>query len=79
MLYTHLQFTGLQAFSIFQSCSSQMLLFPYLHGIFFPGTAALNPKSQGRISLVSVSFIAIANTIPPIIGAAVVLILNPGA
>jgi len=46
--------------------------------VYIPGTAALNPKSQGRISIVAVVYIAISNAVPPILGAAIVLILEPG-
>ena len=53
---------------------TEMLYFDF----FIPGTAALNPKSQGRISMISVTFIAIANTTPTIIGVVIVVLLNPG-
>lgn len=57
----------------------KMMILPLIISTVITGTAALNPGSQGRVSAVSVVFIAIANTIPPIIGAVIVLILNPGA
>lgn len=57
----------------------KMMILPLIISTVITGTAALNPKSQGRISMVSVTFIAIANTIPPVIGAVIVLLLNPGS
>ena len=44
----------------------------------FSGTASLNPRSQGRVSIVSIGYIAASNTLPSIIGALMVLMLNPG-
>ncbi|KAL4225725.1 hypothetical protein ACF0H5_016414 [Mactra antiquata] len=57
----------------------KMMILPLIISTVITGTAALNPKSQGRVSGVSVAYIAISNTIPPIIGAIIVLIINPGA
>lgn len=45
---------------------------------FFPGTANMDPRVNGKVSGYSMAFIMLTNLIPPFIAAALSFIINPG-
>ncbi|KAL5007178.1 hypothetical protein ScPMuIL_015984 [Solemya velum] len=56
----------------------KMMVLPLIISSVITGTASLDPKSNGRISVTSLSIILVCNTVPCLLGAILAVIINPG-
>ncbi|XP_076114773.1 putative sodium-dependent excitatory amino acid transporter glt-3 isoform X2 [Mytilus galloprovincialis] len=56
----------------------KMMIVPLVACSVISGTASLDPKSNGKISIVSLTFIMISNFVPCLVGVLVCLTIKPG-
>lgn len=69
---------------MFLSCAYGKLYMFYqlyvsrIHQYMFVGTASLDPRFNGKISLVGISFILITNFFGTVLGTVLCVVINPG-
>lgn len=56
----------------------KMMIVPLIASSIISGTASLDPKSNGKISLVSLSFILVTNFLGTLTGTVLCVLINPG-
>ncbi|KAK3104137.1 hypothetical protein FSP39_024686 [Pinctada imbricata] len=57
----------------------KMMIVPLIIASVITGTASMDPKSNGRISVVCFTYIIITNFLPTILGSVLVLLITPGS